>query len=163
MTGPFKSPLPRDPCDGTPRTLRARAWTHHEVFVLPLLGWSQHHSRLRAKTMRHRLGQDTRLREAGAEVVYCLTRGAPKGPNLPRVRLNHQDALFPGHGKATHCQTCPLRGDRDEDAVFEMKSSQSIARDANENSSTCQPATCERAKSAQDVDNGDRLQGPSLI
>ncbi|KAG0440200.1 hypothetical protein HPB47_016376, partial [Ixodes persulcatus] len=48
---------------------------------------------------------DTRLREAGAEVVYCLTRGAPKGPNLPRVRLNHQDALFPGHGKATHSQT----------------------------------------------------------
>ncbi|KAG0443506.1 hypothetical protein HPB47_014839, partial [Ixodes persulcatus] len=49
--------------------------------------------------------RDTRLREAGAEVVYCLTRGAPKGPNLPRVRLNHQDALFPGHGKATHSQT----------------------------------------------------------
>ncbi|KAM7315723.1 hypothetical protein ISCGN_005506 [Ixodes scapularis] len=49
--------------------------------------------------------KDTRLREAGAEVVYCLTRGAPKGPNLPRVRLNHQDALFPGHGKATHSQT----------------------------------------------------------
>ncbi|KAM7291823.1 uncharacterized protein ISCGN_028394 [Ixodes scapularis] len=50
-------------------------------------------------------GQDSRLREAGAEVVYCLTRGAPKGPNLPRARLNHQDALFPGHGKATHSQT----------------------------------------------------------
>ncbi|KAG0422360.1 hypothetical protein HPB47_001804, partial [Ixodes persulcatus] len=49
--------------------------------------------------------QDTRLREAGAEVVCCLTRGAPKGPNLPRVRLNHQDALFPGHGLATHSQT----------------------------------------------------------
>ncbi|KAG0439187.1 hypothetical protein HPB47_016728, partial [Ixodes persulcatus] len=49
--------------------------------------------------------KDTRLREAGAEVVYCLTRGAPKGPNLPRARLNHQDALFPGHGKATHSQT----------------------------------------------------------
>ncbi|KAM7289932.1 hypothetical protein ISCGN_030060 [Ixodes scapularis] len=48
---------------------------------------------------------DSRLREAGAEVVYCLTRGAPKGPNLPRARLNHQDALFPGHGKATHSQT----------------------------------------------------------
>ncbi|KAG0444735.1 hypothetical protein HPB47_013443, partial [Ixodes persulcatus] len=48
---------------------------------------------------------DTRLREAGAEVVYCLARGAPKGPNLPRARLNHQDALFPGHGKATHSQT----------------------------------------------------------
>ncbi|KAM7298531.1 hypothetical protein ISCGN_019125 [Ixodes scapularis] len=47
---------------------------------------------------------DSRLREAGAEVVYCLTRGAPKGPNLPRARLNHQDALFPGHGKATHSQ-----------------------------------------------------------
>ncbi|KAG0422423.1 hypothetical protein HPB47_001748 [Ixodes persulcatus] len=50
-------------------------------------------------------GQDTRLREAGAKVVCCLTRGAPKGPNLPRVRLNHQDALFPGHGLATHSQT----------------------------------------------------------
>ncbi|KAM7313767.1 putative nuclease HARBI1 isoform X1 [Ixodes scapularis] len=49
--------------------------------------------------------KDSRLREAGAEVVYCLTRGAPKGPNLPRVRLNHQDALFPGHGKATHSHT----------------------------------------------------------
>ncbi|KAM7297126.1 uncharacterized protein ISCGN_022279 [Ixodes scapularis] len=49
--------------------------------------------------------QDFRLREAGAEVVYCLTRGAPKGPTLPRARLNHQDALFPGHGKATHSQT----------------------------------------------------------
>ncbi|KAM7312317.1 mucin-5AC [Ixodes scapularis] len=49
--------------------------------------------------------QDSRLREAGAEVVYCLARGAPKGPNLPRARLNHQDALFPGHGKATHSQT----------------------------------------------------------
>ncbi|KAG0443103.1 hypothetical protein HPB47_015285 [Ixodes persulcatus] len=49
--------------------------------------------------------QDTRLREAGAKVVCCLTRGAPKGPNLPRVRLNHQDALFPGHGLATHSQT----------------------------------------------------------
>ncbi|KAM7293586.1 hypothetical protein ISCGN_023197 [Ixodes scapularis] len=49
--------------------------------------------------------QDSRLREAGAEVVYCLARGAPKGPNLPRARLNHQDALFPRHGKATHSQT----------------------------------------------------------
>ncbi|KAM7311916.1 hypothetical protein ISCGN_008823 [Ixodes scapularis] len=49
--------------------------------------------------------KDSRLREAGAEVVYCLTRGAPKGPNLPRARLNHQDALFPGHGKATHSHT----------------------------------------------------------
>ncbi|KAM7312987.1 hypothetical protein ISCGN_002910 [Ixodes scapularis] len=48
---------------------------------------------------------DSRLREAGAEVVYCLARGAPKGPNLPQARLNHQDALFPGHGKATHSQT----------------------------------------------------------
>ncbi|KAM7302725.1 thiopurine S-methyltransferase [Ixodes scapularis] len=51
--------------------------------------------------------QDTRLREAGAKVVCCLTRGAPKGPNLPRVQLNHQDALFPGHGLATHSQTFP--------------------------------------------------------
>ncbi|KAG0443101.1 hypothetical protein HPB47_015286 [Ixodes persulcatus] len=51
------------------------------------------------------ISKDTRLREAGAEVVCCLTRGAPKGPNLPRVRLNHQDALFPGHGFATHSQT----------------------------------------------------------
>ncbi|KAM7302865.1 hypothetical protein ISCGN_018373 [Ixodes scapularis] len=49
--------------------------------------------------------QDTRLREAGAKVACCLTRGAPKGPNLPRVQLNHQDALFPGHGLATHSQT----------------------------------------------------------
>ncbi|KAG0424091.1 hypothetical protein HPB47_000159 [Ixodes persulcatus] len=29
----------------------------------------------------------------------------PKGSNLPRARLNHQDVLFPGHGKATHNQT----------------------------------------------------------
>ncbi|KAM7307513.1 uncharacterized protein ISCGN_011149 [Ixodes scapularis] len=28
-----------------------------------------------------------------------------EGPNLPRARLNHQDALFPRHGKATHSQT----------------------------------------------------------
>ncbi|KAM7290626.1 hypothetical protein ISCGN_027242 [Ixodes scapularis] len=53
--------------------------------------------------------QDTRLREAGAKVVCCLTRGAPKGPNLPRVQLNHQDALFPGHGLATHNQTWDTR------------------------------------------------------
>ncbi|KAM7310948.1 hypothetical protein ISCGN_007856 [Ixodes scapularis] len=66
------------------------------------LGGLRFRSRRRAPA--HRVG-DTRLREAGAEVVYCLTRGAPKGPNLPRVRLNHQDALFPGHGKATHSQT----------------------------------------------------------
>ncbi|KAM7287686.1 uncharacterized protein ISCGN_031377 [Ixodes scapularis] len=48
---------------------------------------------------------DTRLQEAGAKVVCCLARGAPKGPNLPRAQLNHQDALFPGHGLATHSQT----------------------------------------------------------
>ncbi|KAM7311981.1 hypothetical protein ISCGN_008886 [Ixodes scapularis] len=48
---------------------------------------------------------DTRLREAGAEVVYCLARGAPKGPNIPRAQLNHQGSLFPGHGYATHSQT----------------------------------------------------------
>ncbi|KAG0432412.1 hypothetical protein HPB47_020876 [Ixodes persulcatus] len=48
---------------------------------------------------------DTRLREAGAEAVYCLARGAPKGPNKPRVQLNHQGPLFPGHGYATHSQT----------------------------------------------------------
>ncbi|KAG0425356.1 hypothetical protein HPB47_027457 [Ixodes persulcatus] len=53
------------------------------------------------------LGTDTRLQEAGAKVVCCLARGAPKGPNLPRARLNHQDALFPGHGLATHSQTWP--------------------------------------------------------
>ncbi|KAM7315598.1 hypothetical protein ISCGN_005381 [Ixodes scapularis] len=58
---------------------------------------------------KHLLSQDSRLREAGAEVVYCLTRGAPKGPNLPRARLNHQDALFPGHGLATHSQTWDTR------------------------------------------------------
>ncbi|KAG0422617.1 hypothetical protein HPB47_001576, partial [Ixodes persulcatus] len=49
--------------------------------------------------------QDTRLWEAGAKVVHCFTRGAPKGPNLPQARLNLQDALFSGHGKATHSQT----------------------------------------------------------
>ncbi|KAM7290252.1 hypothetical protein ISCGN_026899 [Ixodes scapularis] len=54
---------------------------------------------------REKVTTDSRLREAGAEVVYCLTRGAPKGPNLPRARLNHQDALFLGHGLATHSQT----------------------------------------------------------
>ncbi|KAG0441313.1 hypothetical protein HPB47_015989 [Ixodes persulcatus] len=48
---------------------------------------------------------DTRLREAGAEAVYCLARGAPKGPNKPRAQLNHQGPLFPGHGYATHSQT----------------------------------------------------------
>ncbi|KAM7306514.1 hypothetical protein ISCGN_010217 [Ixodes scapularis] len=48
---------------------------------------------------------DTRLREAGAEAVYCLARGAPKGPNIPRAQLNHQGPLFPGHGYATHSQT----------------------------------------------------------
>ncbi|KAM7312158.1 hypothetical protein ISCGN_009063 [Ixodes scapularis] len=65
----------------------------------PVLGW--------IPTDRHPPChlEDSRLREAGAEVVYCLTRGAPKGPNLPRARLNHQDALFPGHGLATHSQT----------------------------------------------------------
>ncbi|KAG0436714.1 hypothetical protein HPB47_017798 [Ixodes persulcatus] len=48
--------------------------------------------------------KDTRLREAGAEAVYCLARGAPKGPNIPRAQLNHQGPLFPGHGYATHSQ-----------------------------------------------------------
>ncbi|KAM7310007.1 hypothetical protein ISCGN_006973 [Ixodes scapularis] len=48
---------------------------------------------------------DTRLREAGVEAVYCLARGAPKGPNIPRAQLNHQGPLFPGHGYATHSQT----------------------------------------------------------
>ncbi|KAM7312877.1 uncharacterized protein ISCGN_009781 [Ixodes scapularis] len=62
-------------------------------------------SRSSSETTPWQLFKDTRLREAGAEVVYCLTRGAPKGPNLPRVRLNHQDALFHGHRKATHSQT----------------------------------------------------------
>ncbi|KAM7313025.1 hypothetical protein ISCGN_002946 [Ixodes scapularis] len=55
------------------------------------------------------ISQDSRLREGGTKVVCCLTRGAPKGPNLPRVRLNHQDALFPGHGLATHSQTWVLQ------------------------------------------------------
>ncbi|KAG0426084.1 hypothetical protein HPB47_026794 [Ixodes persulcatus] len=49
--------------------------------------------------------KDTRLREAGAEAVYCLARGAPKGPNIPRAQLNHQGPPFPGHGYATHSQT----------------------------------------------------------
>ncbi|KAG0426562.1 hypothetical protein HPB47_026334 [Ixodes persulcatus] len=44
-----------------------------------------------------------------------------------------------------------------------MKSSQNTGRDADEYSTTCQPATCERAGSAEDVDNGDRLRGPFLI
>ncbi|KAM7297093.1 protein HID1 [Ixodes scapularis] len=48
---------------------------------------------------------DTRPQEAGAKVVCCLARGAPKGPSLPRARLNHQDPLFPEHGLATHRQT----------------------------------------------------------
>ncbi|KAG0443979.1 hypothetical protein HPB47_014320 [Ixodes persulcatus] len=54
-------------------------------------------------------------------------------------------------------------GDSDEDAVFELKSSQNITRDADEDSTTCQPATCETDGSAEDVDNGDRLRGPFLI
>ncbi|KAM7300464.1 tigger transposable element-derived protein 6 [Ixodes scapularis] len=61
-----------------------------------------------ATTVQHcfrKCSQDTRLQEAGAEVVCCLARGALKGPNLPRAQLNHQDALFPGHGLATHSQT----------------------------------------------------------
>ncbi|KAG0416232.1 hypothetical protein HPB47_006593 [Ixodes persulcatus] len=41
----------------------------------------------------------------GAEVAYCLTRGALKGPNLPRARLHHQDALYSGHDKAKHSRT----------------------------------------------------------
>ncbi|KAG0415239.1 hypothetical protein HPB47_007592 [Ixodes persulcatus] len=53
--------------------------------------------------------------------------------------------------------------DSGEDAVFEMKSSKNITRDAGEDSTTCQPATCERDESAEDVDNGDRLRGPFLI
>ncbi|KAM7289886.1 lysosomal alpha-glucosidase-like [Ixodes scapularis] len=36
---------------------------------------------------------------------WCLTRGAPNGSKLPRARLNHQDPLLLGHGKATHSQT----------------------------------------------------------
>ncbi|KAM7289923.1 hypothetical protein ISCGN_030051 [Ixodes scapularis] len=48
---------------------------------------------------------DTRLREAGVEAVYCLARGAPKGPNIPRAQLTHQGPLFLGHGYATHSQT----------------------------------------------------------
>ncbi|KAG0438268.1 hypothetical protein HPB47_017074 [Ixodes persulcatus] len=54
-------------------------------------------------------------------------------------------------------------GDSDEDAVFEMKSSQNITSDAHEDSTTCQSATCERDGGAEDVDNGDRLQRPFLI
>ncbi|KAG0423635.1 hypothetical protein HPB47_000595 [Ixodes persulcatus] len=46
---------------------------------------------------------DTRLREAGAEAVYCLALGAPKGPNTPRAQLNHQGPFFPGHG-LSHAQ-----------------------------------------------------------
>ncbi|KAG0440542.1 hypothetical protein HPB47_016253, partial [Ixodes persulcatus] len=49
---------------------------------------------------------DTRLREAGAEAVYCLTRGAPKGPNVPRAQLNRKDPLFPGHGTGTRAGLC---------------------------------------------------------
>ncbi|KAG0422392.1 hypothetical protein HPB47_001780, partial [Ixodes persulcatus] len=41
---------------------------------------------------------DTRLREAGAEAVYCLAQGAPKDPNISRAQLNHQGPLFPGYG-----------------------------------------------------------------
>ncbi|KAG0429369.1 hypothetical protein HPB47_023684 [Ixodes persulcatus] len=54
-------------------------------------------------------------------------------------------------------------GDSDEDVVFKMKSSQNITRDADEDSTTCQPATCERTGSAEDVDNDDRLRGSFLI
>lgn len=42
--------------------------------------------------------------------------------------------------------------DSDRNAVFEMKSSKSTAGDANEDSAACQPATCERAGNAVDVD-----------
>ncbi|KAM7306732.1 uncharacterized protein ISCGN_010400 [Ixodes scapularis] len=59
----------------------------------------------RMQDNKQEIQQDTRLREAGAEVVYCLAQGTPQGPNLPRDRLNHQDALFLRHGKATHSQT----------------------------------------------------------
>ncbi|KAG0423155.1 hypothetical protein HPB47_001063 [Ixodes persulcatus] len=64
---------------------------------------------------------DSRLREAGAEVVCCLTRGAPKGPNLPRARLNHQDALFPGHGLATHSQTWDILQSNVGLAIMKLK------------------------------------------
>ncbi|KAM7307585.1 hypothetical protein ISCGN_011221 [Ixodes scapularis] len=59
----------------------------------------------KAERRRFASCQDTRLREAGVEAVYCLARGAPKGPNIPRAQLNHQGPLFPGHGYATHSQT----------------------------------------------------------
>ncbi|XP_042144158.1 uncharacterized protein LOC121834525 [Ixodes scapularis] len=54
-------------------------------------------------------------------------------------------------------------GDSDEDTVFEMKMSQIIAKDADEDSTTCQPATYERAGSVEGVDDGDHLRGPFLI
>ncbi|KAM7311191.1 P2X purinoceptor 7-like isoform X1 [Ixodes scapularis] len=46
---------------------------------------------------------DTRLREAEVEAVYCLARGSPKGPNIPRAQLNHQGPPFPGH-RLSHAQ-----------------------------------------------------------
>ncbi|KAG0430403.1 hypothetical protein HPB47_022733 [Ixodes persulcatus] len=54
-------------------------------------------------------------------------------------------------------------GNSDEDAVFVKKSSQNIIRNADEDSTTCQPARCERDGSAEDVDNGDRMRSLFLI
>ncbi|KAG0428544.1 hypothetical protein HPB47_024467 [Ixodes persulcatus] len=39
--------------------------------------------------------QDSRLREAGAEVAYCPTSGAPKGANVPHPGLNHSTIRMP--------------------------------------------------------------------
>ncbi|KAM7290318.1 hypothetical protein ISCGN_026963 [Ixodes scapularis] len=85
--------MPFSPDTGKPRTaIRGRANPHGSGSVETPLS-------------KHLLSQDTRLREAGVEAVYCLARGAPKGPNIPRAQLNHQGPLFPGHGYATHSQT----------------------------------------------------------
>ncbi|KAM7312258.1 hypothetical protein ISCGN_009163 [Ixodes scapularis] len=85
--------MPFSPDTGKPRTARrGRANPHGSGSVETPLS-------------KHLLSQDTRLREAGVEAVYCLARGAPKGPNIPRAQLNHQGPLFPGHGYATHSQT----------------------------------------------------------
>ncbi|KAG0445187.1 hypothetical protein HPB47_018725 [Ixodes persulcatus] len=41
----------------------------------------------------------------GPKRCIASAGGAPKGPNVPRVKLNRKDPLFPGHGYATHSQT----------------------------------------------------------
>ncbi|KAG0420554.1 hypothetical protein HPB47_003431 [Ixodes persulcatus] len=54
-------------------------------------------------------------------------------------------------------------GDSDEDAVFEMKSSQNITRDADEDSITCQPATFALIEDESDDELDDIITLASIV